>query len=77
MPDICSYYEEPQITSHLSSPPIIDVAIQAQNSKLSNIVFARLNWLNLKLRVKKKVRMGEGNEEDMSDVGIGGETDIV
>ena len=65
------------MTSHISSPPIIDVAIQTHNSKLSNIVFARLNWLKLKLRIKKKVRMGEGNGEDMGDVGIGGETDMV
>ena len=40
-------------------------------------MFERLNWLKFKLRIKKKVRMGEGNGEDMGDVGIGGETDMV
>ena len=65
------------MTSHLSPQPILDVMTWEQNSQLSNSVFARLNWLKLKLRVKKKVRMGEGNGEDTGDVGIGGETDMV
>ena len=60
------------MTSNLLYPPILDVVIHAHNSNFSNIVFALLNWLKLKLCVKKKVRIGEGNGEDTGDVGIGG-----
>ena len=65
------------MTSHLSSPPIIDVVTHARNSQLTNSVFARLNWLKFNLHVKKKVIMGEGNGEDTGDVVIGVETDMV
>ena len=65
------------MTSNLLYPPIFDLVTQAHNSQLSNSVFERLNWLKLKLRVKKKVRIGEGNGEDTGDVGIGGETYMV
>ena len=65
------------MTSHISSTPILDLVTQACNSQLSNSMFEQLNWLKLKLRVKKKVRMGEVNWEYTGDVGIGGETYLV
>ena len=50
--DICSCSDEPQMTPHLSSRPILDVVTHARN-----LCSAGWKILKLKLRVKKKMIM--------------------